>query len=64
MQFNEWLEGITGIILTKIDGTAKGGVVVTVADEMAVPIRYLGTGERIEDLVEFEPGAFVEALLG
>jgi len=63
-QFDEWLEGITGIVLAKIDGTAKGGVVVTIADELSLPILFLGTGEKIEDLVEFDAQAFVEALIG
>ena len=63
-QFDEWLEGITGIVLTKIDGTAKGGVVVTIADELRLPILFLGTGEKIEDLVGFDPKAFVDALIG
>ncbi|MBN2208298.1 MAG: signal recognition particle-docking protein FtsY [Candidatus Coatesbacteria bacterium] len=63
-QFDECLEGITGIVLSKIDGTAKGGVVVTIADELSLPILYLGTGEKIDDLVEFDPRAFVDALLG
>ncbi|MBN2208312.1 MAG: signal recognition particle-docking protein FtsY [Candidatus Coatesbacteria bacterium] len=62
-QFNEWLEGITGIVLTKIDGTAKGGVVVTIADELRLPILFLGTGEKLDDLVEFDANAFVDALL-
>jgi fused signal recognition particle receptor len=62
-QFNEWLEGITGIVLTKIDGTAKGGVVVTIADELSLPILFLGTGEKLDDLVEFDANAFVDALI-
>ncbi len=63
-QFSEWLDGITGIVLTKIDGTAKGGVVVTIVDELSIPILFLGTGEKIDDLVEFQPSAFADALLG
>lgn len=63
-QFNEWLQGITGLVLAKIDGTAKGGVVITIADELGIPIQYLGTGERLEDLVDFDPAGFVDALLG
>ncbi|MBN1592656.1 MAG: signal recognition particle-docking protein FtsY [Candidatus Coatesbacteria bacterium] len=62
-QFSEWLEGLTGIVLTKIDGTAKGGVVVTIADELSLPILFLGTGEKIEDLVRFDARAFVNALI-
>ena len=63
-QFDEWLEGITGIVLAKIDGTAKGGVVVTIADELSLPILFLGTGEKVDDLVEFDPRAFADALIG
>ncbi|UCD84017.1 MAG: signal recognition particle-docking protein FtsY [Deltaproteobacteria bacterium] len=59
--FDETL-GITGIILTKLDGTAKGGVIVAIANELTVPIRLIGIGERIEDLREFDPEQFVEAL--
>jgi len=53
---------ITGIVLTKLDGTAKGGVILGIADELAVPVRYIGIGEKIDDLREFEPLAFVDAL--
>ncbi len=59
--FNEAL-GITGIILTKLDGTAKGGVIVAIANELTVPIRFVGIGEQIEDLREFDPEQFIEAL--
>jgi fused signal recognition particle receptor len=55
---------LTGIVLTKLDGTAKGGVVLGICDELKVPIRYIGLGERAEDLREFVPGDFVEALFG
>ncbi len=55
--------GLTGIILTKLDGTAKGGIVVGIIDELGVPIRYVGVGERIEDLQPFFPQDFVNALL-
>ncbi|MCX6361054.1 MAG: signal recognition particle-docking protein FtsY [Armatimonadetes bacterium] len=55
--------GITGIVLTKLDGTARGGIVLTIADEVGVPIRLVGTGEKSEDLEDFEAGAFIEALL-
>jgi fused signal recognition particle receptor len=54
----------TGIVLTKLDGTAKGGIVVSICDELRVPIRYIGLGERAEDLREFYAPAFVEALFG
>jgi fused signal recognition particle receptor len=53
---------ITGVVLTKLDGTAKGGVVLGIVDQHKVPIRFIGLGERVEDLREFEPGTFVEAL--
>jgi fused signal recognition particle receptor len=54
--------GVTGIILTKLDGTAKGGVVVAIARELNLPIRYIGVGEKISDLLPFEPEQFVESL--
>ncbi|NMA96065.1 MAG: signal recognition particle-docking protein FtsY [Clostridiales bacterium] len=54
--------GITGIALTKLDGTAKGGVVIAVKSELDVPIRYIGVGEAVEDLQIFDPSAFAEAL--
>ncbi len=53
---------ITGIILTKLDGTAKGGVVIPIADELGIPVRYIGVGEKIDDLQVFDPVLFVEAL--
>jgi fused signal recognition particle receptor len=56
--------GITGIVLTKLDGTAKGGVAVAVVRELGVPIRYLGVGETAEDLMGFDAGAFAEGLIG
>ncbi len=55
--------GLTGIFLTKMDGTAKGGVAVAIAGELGLPIRFLGVGEQPEDLVEFSSEEFVEALL-
>ncbi len=61
--FKEALE-LTGLILTKLDGTAKGGVVLAVCDELKVPVRYIGLGERAEDLREFVAADFVEALFG
>ncbi|MFN7543169.1 MAG: signal recognition particle-docking protein FtsY [Acidobacteriota bacterium] len=54
--------GVTGIVLTKLDGTAKGGVVVAIAREMNLPIRYVGVGEQIEDLIPFEADKFVASL--
>ena len=64
VQAREFLKvsGLTGIILTKLDGTAKGGIVVAIADELGLPIKFVGTGETDEDLVEFSPSAFVDAL--
>lgn len=55
--------GVTGVVLTKLDSTAKGGVVLAVADQLGVPVRFVGTGEQIGDLAEFDPWVFVEALL-
>ncbi len=53
---------LSGIILTKLDGTAKGGVVISIADEMSLPIKYIGVGEQIDDLMEFDARSFVDAL--
>jgi fused signal recognition particle receptor len=53
---------VSGIVLTKLDGTAKGGVILGIADQLQIPVRYVGIGERVEDLREFSPEAFVEAL--
>jgi fused signal recognition particle receptor len=61
--FKDALE-LTGLILTKLDGTAKGGVVLGICDELKVPVRYIGLGERAEDLREFVAADFVEALFG
>ncbi|MER8035897.1 signal recognition particle-docking protein FtsY [Streptomyces hydrogenans] len=55
---------ITGIVLTKLDGTAKGGIVVAVQRELGVPVKLVGLGEGPDDLAPFEPGAFVDALIG
>jgi fused signal recognition particle receptor len=54
--------GVTGLILTKLDGTAKGGVVTAIAKELKLPIRFVGVGEKMDDLVEFSPDDFVESL--
>ena len=51
---------VTGIVLTKLDGTAKGGVVTAIARELKIPIRFVGVGEKIDDLIEFSPDDFVE----
>jgi len=60
-QFHESL-GVTGIVLTKLDGTAKGGVVIGICDELRIPVRYVGIGETVADLKPFVPKEFVEAL--
>ena len=54
--------GVTGIVLTKLDGTAKGGVVVAISRELGVPVRYVGVGEKAADLLPFDPKEFVESL--
>ena len=56
--------GVTGIILTKLDGTAKGGIAVAIAQELNLPVLYAGVGEQMTDLLEFSPEAFVDSLLG
>lgn len=56
--------GVTGLALTKLDGTARGGIVVAIADELKLPVRLIGVGEAVEDLQDFQPAAFVDALLG
>ena len=61
-QFHEAI-GITGIVVTKLDGTAKGGILFAVARELGIPIRFIGVGEGADDLWEFDPEAFVDALL-
>ncbi|HKG23296.1 MAG TPA: signal recognition particle-docking protein FtsY [Blastocatellia bacterium] len=54
---------VTGLVLTKLDGTAKGGIVVAIAKELGIPIRYVGVGEQMNDLVEFSPEAYIDGLL-
>jgi fused signal recognition particle receptor len=54
--------GVTGLVLTKLDGTARGGVVVAIAADLGLPVAYVGVGEGIDDLIPFDPQAFVEAL--
>jgi fused signal recognition particle receptor len=56
--------GLSGLILTKLDGTAKGGVALAVVHETGLPLRYLGVGEGLDDLKPFDPEAFVAAILG
>jgi fused signal recognition particle receptor len=60
-QFHDAL-GVTGIVLTKLDGTAKGGVIIGICDELRLPVRYVGIGEKVADLRTFSPHEFVEAL--
>ena len=54
--------GVTGIVLTKLDGTAKGGVIVAIARELGLPIRFIGVGEKVDDLLPFEPEKFIDSL--
>jgi fused signal recognition particle receptor len=61
--FNEAV-GITGLALTKLDGTAKGGIVANICRELAIPIRFIGIGEQIDDLRDFDPDEFIDALFG
>ncbi len=56
--------GVTGLVLTKLDGTAKGGIVVAIAKRLGLPIRFIGIGEQAGDFGEFDEAAFVDALLG
>jgi len=56
--------GVTGIVLTKLDGTAKGGIAVAIARELNLPVRFAGVGEQMGDLLEFSPADFVDSLLG
>ncbi len=56
--------GVTGIVLTKLDGTAKGGIAVAIAQELNLPVRFVGVGEQMGDLLEFDSEAFVDSLLG
>lgn len=55
--------GLTGIVLAKLDGTAKGGIVFAIADQLRIPIKFVGTGEKLDDLAPFDPRQFVAALL-
>jgi len=55
--------GLTGVILTKLDGTARGGIVIAIARELQLPVKYVGVGEGVDDLLPFDPAAFVEALV-
>jgi len=55
---------VTGVVLTKLDGTAKGGIIIAVQRDLGIPVKLVGLGEGPDDLAPFEPEAFVEALLG
>ncbi|MFI3251137.1 MAG: signal recognition particle-docking protein FtsY, partial [Eubacteriales bacterium] len=61
-QFHEWA-GVTGIVLTKLDGTAKGGIVLAIAKELGVPVQYVGLGEGIDDLIPFDPIEFAKGFI-
>jgi len=61
--FTEAVE-VTGVVLTKLDGTAKGGIVIAVQRQLGIPVKLVGLGEGPDDLAPFEPEAFVDALLG
>ena len=63
VEFNKALE-VTGVILTKMDGTAKGGVALGVVDQLSKPIRLVGLGEKIGDLKVFEPKEYIDSILG
>ncbi len=56
--------GVTGLVLTKLDGSARGGIAVAIEKELAIPVKFIGIGEGIEHLVSFDPAAFVDALIG
>ena len=60
-EFNEFV-GVTGLVLTKLDGTARGGAAVSVVNELGLPVKFVGVGESLEDLQPFDPDSFVEAL--
>jgi fused signal recognition particle receptor len=61
LRFSETLE-VTGIVLTKLDGTAKGGIVFGMRDQVNIPVKFIGIGQQAEDLAEFDADKFVEAL--
>lgn len=56
--------GVTGIALAKLDGTAKGGIVIAISKELGIPVKYIGVGETLDDLADFDPSTFAEALIG
>src|SRR5262249_49058160 len=62
MQFHEAI-GVTGLVITKLDGTAKGGIVIAIARKLGIPIRFIGIGEGAEDFGEFDAAAFASAMV-
>ncbi|HLF98947.1 MAG TPA: signal recognition particle-docking protein FtsY, partial [Acidimicrobiia bacterium] len=60
-QFAEAVE-VTGVVLTKLDGTAKGGIVLAIQHDLGIPVKLVGVGEGVDDLIEFDPHEFAEAL--
>ncbi len=54
--------GVTGLVITKLDGTAKGGIAITIKRELGLTVRYIGVGEGMDDLQPFDPDAFIEAI--
>jgi fused signal recognition particle receptor len=60
-EFNQAL-GLSGVVLTKLDGTAKGGVVIAIANELKLPVRFVGVGEQADDLLPFQADVFLDAL--
>ncbi|MEZ4752440.1 MAG: hypothetical protein R3B54_17960 [Bdellovibrionota bacterium] len=63
MEFGSALD-LSGVVVTKLDGTAKGGAVLAIATELKIPVRYIGLGEGVEDLVPFDADSFLDAVLG
>jgi fused signal recognition particle receptor len=55
--------GVTGIVMTKLDGTARGGIAVAVEHDLGIPVKFIGVGEGVDDLIPFDPTEFIEALL-
>ena len=56
------LSSVTGIFLTKLDGTAKGGALIGIRDQVGIPVKFIGVGEQVDDIEDFDPDAFVDAL--
>ena len=61
-EFEEVVSGLSGIVLTKLDGTAKGGIAIAIQAEMGIPVKYIGVGEGVDDLQKFDADSFVDAL--